>query len=136
MPCQIEIALRDGRTIKVERDDYEGFLTHPMSWEHVVEKFNRLAAPHAERALRDEIVEAVANLEHIPVAELMRRLARAGGGVAASSAIAGSAPAASSNTAPVAPRARPATAPEATHTKKTTKATKTSRARGADPETR
>jgi 2-methylcitrate dehydratase len=78
MPCRIEIALRDGRTVQIQRDDYEGFHTHPMSWEHVVEKFNRLAAPHAERVVRDEIVEAVANLETISVVELMQRLARVG----------------------------------------------------------
>jgi 2-methylcitrate dehydratase len=82
MPCRIEIVLRDGRTITIQRDDYEGFLTHPMPWEHVVAKFNRLAAPHAERTVRDEIVEAVANLEYISVPELMQRLARVGGRVA------------------------------------------------------
>lgn len=79
MPCHITITLRDGQSYAIEQDDYEGFLTHPMSWEHVVEKFNRLAAPFAERPVRDEIVEAVANLESIPVAELTRRLARVGG---------------------------------------------------------
>src|SRR6185437_10227610 len=79
MPCRITITLRDGQTFAIERDDYEGFLTHPMAWEQVVEKFNRLAAPFAERTARDEIVEAVANLESISVAELMRRLARVGG---------------------------------------------------------
>ena len=86
MPCRIEIALRAGGSVEAQRDDYEGFLTHPMPWERVVEKFNRLAAPHAERALRDEIIEAVANLESIPVAELMRRLARVGGAQAAAGA--------------------------------------------------
>ncbi|HEX8733100.1 MAG TPA: MmgE/PrpD family protein [Ktedonobacterales bacterium] len=78
MPCRIEISLRDGRTVEIQRDDYEGFLTRPMPWGHVVEKFNQLAAPYAERTLRDEIVEAVANLEHIPVAELVRRLEHVG----------------------------------------------------------
>lgn len=79
MPCRIEIALRAGRSVETRRDDYEGFLTHPMPWERVVEKFHRLATPYAERTVRDEIVEAVANLESIPVAELMRRLARVSG---------------------------------------------------------
>lgn len=78
MPCRIEIALRNGRTVSLQRDDYEGFLTRPMSWDHVVEKFNRLASPFADRPTRDEIIEAVANLEHIPVAELLRRLAEVG----------------------------------------------------------
>jgi 2-methylcitrate dehydratase len=79
MPSHITITLRDGQTFAIEQDDYEGFLTRPMPWEHVVAKFNRLAAPFTERPVRDEIVEAVANLESIPVAELMRRLARVGG---------------------------------------------------------
>ena len=76
MPCRIEVSLRNGRSVEIAKDDYEGSLTRQMPWEHVVEKFNRLAAPYAERALRDEIVEAVANLELIPVAELVGRLAR------------------------------------------------------------
>ena len=79
MPCRTIVTLHDGQSIAIEQNDYEGFLTRPMPWEHVVEKFNRLAAPFVERPLRDEIVEAVANLESIPVAELMRRLARVGG---------------------------------------------------------
>ena len=79
MPCKITVTLRDGRIFAIQQDDYEGFTSHPMPWEHIVEKFNRLAAPFAERPLRDEIVEAVANLESIPVAELMRRLACVGG---------------------------------------------------------
>lgn len=78
MPCKIEISLKNGRTIERQQEDYEGFLTHPMSWEHIVEKFNRLAAPHTDRVQRDEIVEAVANLEVIPVTELVQRLGRVG----------------------------------------------------------
>ena len=76
MPCRIEIALHNGRSVAIAKDDYEGFLTRQMPWEHVVAKFNRLATPYADRPLRDEIVEAVENLELIPVSELMQRLAR------------------------------------------------------------
>ena len=76
MPCRIEISLHNGRSVEIAKDDYEGFLTRQMPWEHVVAKFNQLAAPYAERPLRDEIVEAVANLELIPVSELIQRLAR------------------------------------------------------------
>jgi 2-methylcitrate dehydratase len=79
MPCRIVVTCQDGRVFEIQQNDYEGFRTRPMPWEHVVEKFNRLAAPNAERTVRDEIVEAVANLESIPVAELVRRLARVGG---------------------------------------------------------
>ncbi|HEX6122288.1 MAG TPA: MmgE/PrpD family protein, partial [Ktedonobacterales bacterium] len=76
MPCQVEIHLRDGQVLRSEKADFEGFFTRPMPWERVAAKFGRLAAPFAEAALRGEIVEAVANLEAIPVAELIARLAR------------------------------------------------------------
>jgi 2-methylcitrate dehydratase len=41
-----------------------------MSWERVVEKFDWLAEPFADTALRAEIVSAVDNLDQIPVSEL------------------------------------------------------------------
>ena len=78
MPCRLTIALRDGRTLTIAKDDYEGFYTRPMSWEQVAAKFYRLAAPYANAALRGEIVEAVANVEAIAVGELMQRLAHVG----------------------------------------------------------
>jgi 2-methylcitrate dehydratase len=78
MPCRIAVQLTGGRALSVEKEDYEGFFTRPMSWQQVVAKFHRLAAPHADAALRGEIIEAVANLEAIPTAELTARLARVG----------------------------------------------------------
>lgn len=75
MPCRIRITLRDGRTVVKEKEDYEGFHTRPMRWETVVEKFERLSAPHAESALRREIADAVNNLESIEVSDLTRLLA-------------------------------------------------------------
>lgn len=78
MPCRIAVHLRDGRTLSVEKEDYEGFFTRPMPWERVAAKFHQLAALYADATLRGEIVEAVANLEAIPAAELIARLARVG----------------------------------------------------------
>jgi len=76
MPCRINIALRDGRTLVKEMQDYEGFHTRPIRWETVVQKFERLSTPYADAALRGEIIEATANLDGITVAELTRPLAR------------------------------------------------------------
>jgi 2-methylcitrate dehydratase len=76
MPCLLRVALRDGRVLVKEKRDYEGFPTHPMQWETVVQKFERLSGPYADAALRREIVEAVQRLEHLQVEELMRLLAR------------------------------------------------------------
>jgi 2-methylcitrate dehydratase len=74
MPCRLTVGLRDGRELEIEKRDYEGFHTRPMSWETVVGKFEQLSAAHAGDSLRGEIVDAVANLESIRVAELMSLL--------------------------------------------------------------
>lgn len=78
MPCRIEVTLRDGRRLAVEKTDYEGFHTRPMPWEAVVKKFDRLSAPHAGDTLRGEIVEAVRRLDDLAVGDLVRLLARVG----------------------------------------------------------
>lgn len=66
----VHVVTRDGRTLSREQSDFEGSPTRPMSWHRVVEKFDWLAEPFADAALRAEIVAAVHNLDQIPVAEL------------------------------------------------------------------
>ena len=78
MPCRIGVCLKDGRTLEVEKRDYEGFFTRPMSWERALEKFEGLAAPHANRRLRDSIAYAVRHLEDAEVRELTDLLGRIG----------------------------------------------------------
>jgi 2-methylcitrate dehydratase len=70
MPCRIILTLRDGQKVEREKRDYEGFRSRPMSWETAVEKFEKLAAPFADRSLRQEIIHAVSHLESIEVSEL------------------------------------------------------------------
>ena len=74
MPCRIQITLKDGRTLRIEKQDYEGFSTRPMSWEKVVAKFERLAAPFTGAERRASIVETVAHLETKDVAQLTELL--------------------------------------------------------------
>src|SRR6266704_2943339 len=62
MPCHITIDLKDGQTLSLEKQDYEGFYTRPMSWEKVVAKFERLAAPLTDATRHAAIVETVAHL--------------------------------------------------------------------------
>lgn len=76
MPCLLRVALRDGRVLVKEKRDFEGFPTHPMGWEAVVQKFEHLSGPYSDAALRREIVDAIARLEHLPVTELTQLLAR------------------------------------------------------------
>lgn len=70
MPCRITITLKDGQTRHIEKQDYEGFYTHPLSWEKAIAKFERLATPYTETGQRASIVEAVAHLESKEVAQL------------------------------------------------------------------
>ncbi len=76
MPCRVQVFLRDGRVLTGEKRDYEGFFTRPMPWERLVQKFKRLSARHAQAQLQQEIVQAVASIESIPVSELTKLLAR------------------------------------------------------------
>ncbi|MGE5264226.1 MAG: MmgE/PrpD family protein, partial [Acidobacteriota bacterium] len=76
MPCRLSVSLRDGRTFIKEKRDYEGFFTHPMRWETVVAKFERLAEPYADLTLRRQIVDAVAHLETVDTANLMLLLSK------------------------------------------------------------
>src|SRR6266487_1719030 len=74
MPCHIQISLKDGRTLSIEKQDYEGFYTRPMPWEKAVAKFDRLAAPYTNAAQRAAIVEMVAHLETKEVEQLTELL--------------------------------------------------------------
>jgi 2-methylcitrate dehydratase len=70
MACRVAITLRNGRRFEIEKQDYEGFHTRPMSWESVVAKFRQLAAPFASTGALDSIVDAVSQLSNLKVKEL------------------------------------------------------------------
>jgi 2-methylcitrate dehydratase len=72
--ARVHITLNDGRELHREQSDFEGSPTRPMSWDRVVQKFHWLGEPFADAALRAEIIDAVAHLDDISVAELAGRL--------------------------------------------------------------
>lgn len=76
MPCRITIKLKEGKQLSIEKQDYEGFYTHPMRWETVVDKFERLSEPYTDEGLRREITDAVKQLEKIKISDLMELLAK------------------------------------------------------------
>jgi 2-methylcitrate dehydratase len=59
MPVRITIVLRDGRRFELEKADYEGFHSRPMSWKTVGRKMFRLSQGFADatalKALRDRV---------------------------------------------------------------------------------
>jgi 2-methylcitrate dehydratase len=79
LPCRLLVRLRDGRILKTEKQDYEGFLNRPMGWDHAVLKFEFLSEPYAKTSLRKQIIEAVENLDQIRVRRLTELIEKAGG---------------------------------------------------------
>src|SRR5438132_18015 len=72
MPCRIQITLKDGRTPHIEKQDFEGFYTRPMSWEQAIAKFERLTASFTSVERRASIIEIVANLATKDVVQLTK----------------------------------------------------------------
>jgi 2-methylcitrate dehydratase len=79
MPCRLRVVLKSGEQYSIEKRDYEGFATRPMSWESAKGKFERLAAPYADQQLLLMIETMVAHLEDVEVRQLSEVLAKAGG---------------------------------------------------------
>ena len=78
LPCRLTVLLRDGRAFSIEKRDYEGFLTRPPDWNAAIRKFRYLSEAQSTRPLRDEIIDAIENLEHMRIRDLARLLQRSG----------------------------------------------------------
>lgn len=76
--CRLHLRLAGGATLSVEKSDYEGFLTRPMSWERARQKFERLANAHVDTATTATLIEAVSSLDELKTRDLTPLLARAG----------------------------------------------------------
>ncbi len=79
LPCRVAVTLGDGRRYVVEKRDYEGYHTRPMSWEAVCRKFHRLAAPFLPGDRRNAIAEVVATLADRKVRDLASLLGQFSG---------------------------------------------------------
>nr|WP_036468230.1 MmgE/PrpD family protein [Mycobacterium genavense] len=67
---RVHVRTRDGREFTREESDYEGSPTRPLTWDRVVDKFNWLAEPCCDDALRTDIIAAVEHVDEIPISEL------------------------------------------------------------------
>ncbi|MDZ7657706.1 MmgE/PrpD family protein [Fodinibius sp.] len=74
MPTKIKVHLKNGKTHSLEKSDYEGFHTRPMSWETIIQKFEGLAEPYTTKELRNQIVDMVQHFEEYSVSDLMNLL--------------------------------------------------------------
>ncbi|WP_103018938.1 MmgE/PrpD family protein [Salinibacter altiplanensis] len=75
MVCDVRIHA-DGQVYEMHKEDYEGFHTKPMTWDTVSEKFARLAEPYTDAALRQDLIDAVQELETFPAGDLFDLLSR------------------------------------------------------------
>ena len=76
--CRVRVRVAGGLTLAAEKSDYYGFVTRPMGWEPVQEKFERLTAARIEPTLVTELAETVRSLEEHDTRDLTALLARAG----------------------------------------------------------
>jgi 2-methylcitrate dehydratase len=74
MPCRITITLQDGRVITKEKNDYEGFITHPMTWTTAIKKFEQLTRPFISSAVQIMIEENVRDLENRNLRDMLSLL--------------------------------------------------------------
>jgi 2-methylcitrate dehydratase len=77
MPARVQIFLRDGQILRREKRDYEGYVTRPMPWQRVVEKFRDLTIFQIGYESGQQLIEKVLNIEDIQVRDLTGLLAGA-----------------------------------------------------------
>ncbi|HRN72863.1 MAG TPA: MmgE/PrpD family protein [Ginsengibacter sp.] len=78
MPCDITVALKGGSALRVNKSDYEGFVTRPASWEMVESKFRNLSSGCMDTPFQDRIIDMVKNIENYEVRDLMHVLGMIG----------------------------------------------------------
>ncbi|HET6528423.1 MAG TPA: MmgE/PrpD family protein [Balneolaceae bacterium] len=74
MCSRLTVHLKGGTKHTIEKTDYEGFTTRPMSWETVTAKFNLLTGPYMPREDREKLIKTVFSFEDYSVKDLMEQL--------------------------------------------------------------
>ncbi len=75
MPARVQIFVRDGRILRREKVDYEGYVTRPIPWQMAVEKFRDLTVLPIGYEIGQRLIEKVLDIEDIRVRELTDLLA-------------------------------------------------------------
>jgi 2-methylcitrate dehydratase len=77
MPARVQIFLRDGQILRREKRDYEGYVSRPLAWERVVEKFRELTVLPIGYEPGQRLIGKVLDIEDIQVRDLTEPLAGA-----------------------------------------------------------
>lgn len=74
MRVKIVVTMKNGTTYQIEKQDYEGFTSKPMTWDQALIKFNLLTCNNLSAKLGKEIANAIFHLETIKINTLMNLL--------------------------------------------------------------
>jgi 2-methylcitrate dehydratase len=80
LPCRIQVMFKHRRNASIEKHDFTGFYSHPLTWEQAQQKFTRLAEPFSTIELRERIIDAVEHLEGGEIRQITSLLAQVAGG--------------------------------------------------------
>jgi len=64
-PATVEIKTKDGRTFSTRIDYPKGDPENPLSWDELIEKFNRLTSSIYSKSRREKFIEQVRNIEDV-----------------------------------------------------------------------
>lgn len=68
----VTVTMNNGESFQIEKKDYKGFTTNPLSWDEVVKKFRFLSYPKLNHVKQDEVIEMVKKLEKGDIGELLK----------------------------------------------------------------
>jgi 2-methylcitrate dehydratase len=74
---EVKIKMKNEKEYALEKEDYYGFHTRPMSWNDIKKKFKRLSQENADKELQQEIVDVITHLQKYKVKDLVRLIAGA-----------------------------------------------------------
>lgn len=75
--CRITITLVDGSRVSLEKTDYEGFSSRPMTWDQTVEKAHELWRDSGDLTVLDDVFSLVRELQNhdaVTLTDLLGRL--------------------------------------------------------------
>jgi len=72
--AKITIEMKDGKKFSLEKEDFMGFHTRPMSWTDVIKKFKAITSKEIDRLRQQKIIEVIRDLEKHSVTQLMSLL--------------------------------------------------------------
>lgn len=78
MMGEVKIKMRSGEEYSLEKEDYYGFHTRPMSWADVKKKFVKLSKENADEELQHGVIEVISDLQKHKMKDLIKLIARAG----------------------------------------------------------